>query len=331
MINLHSNIKITNEFKIKNRIVVPPMASATADQNGFVTKQTLEHYKRLTNSKAGLIMVEYTYINPAGKSEPNQLGILSDLHIEGLKNLANVIHHQGSASGIQLTHAGGKSNRSLTDGSLISPSGIAVPVKDRQMQEPDTASSEDISELKNSFLNAAIRAYTAGFNIIELHCAHGYGLNQWLSPLTNKRHDKYGGNNDNRSRLLYEVVKLIKENLPKSILSVRIPGMDHIPGGLAYQDTIKIIQNLESLDVNIINVSSGIGGWRRPKNRMGEGYLVADAAIIQKNTSLPVIGVGGIKSAEFINDCLQQKKISLAAVGRSILENPQWGPNIGLN
>ncbi len=330
MLNLNSPLVLNKRIVLKNRILVPPMASQTANSQGFVTAKTLNHYERLASAKTGLVMVEYTYVHPFGKSEPNQLGIQSDLHTEGLGQIARRIKTAGSIPALQLTHSGAKSSREQTGGPLISPSGIAVPVKGAELETPDQASHSDIQTIKDSFVLAAHRAHQAGFEIIELHSAHGYGLNQWLSPITNQRSDLYGGSTENRARLLIEIVKEIKSQLPEVLLSVRIPGMDHFEGGLTSAEMISVVRMLETSGVNIINVSSGLGGWRRPRDRKGEGYLVDDAERIQRETQLPVIGVGGIKSAQYINDSLCKKRFSLAAVGRSILNDPMWGPSIGL-
>lgn len=315
---------------LNNRIVVPPMASQTADKNGFATFKTIEHYSRLSKAQSSIVMVEYTFVDLSGRSEPNQLGIQSDQHIEGLKKLNSEIKSTGAYSALQLVHAGGKSERSLTDGTLLSPSGIKVPTKNEELELPDTANMKDIKNLRDSFVLAAKRADTAGFDIIELHAAHGYGLNQWISPVTNHRIDVYGGSNENRFRILLEIISEIKEKTPRLKISVRIPGMDHFPGGLTHNDTIELAQLLENKGIDIVNVSSGIGGWRRPRDRNGEGYLVEDAEIIQKHINIPVIGVGGVKTPEYIHSKISDNSVSLLAVGRSILENENWGPNIGL-
>lgn len=330
-LNLKSSLFINESLSLKNRVVVPPMASGTATKDGFVTTDTINHYERLAGSRASLVMVEYTYISPDGKSEANQLGIDKDEQIDGLKKLSQAIHNQGAASAIQLTHSGAKSSRSLTNGRLISPSGVKVPTKADELEVPDEVSDADIEEIKKSFLRAAKRAHVAGFNIIELHSAHGYGLNQWLSPITNKRTDIYGGSMKNRSRILLEIINLIKAHIPEVIMSVRIPGQDHFMGGLNHEDTSALALNLEKTGVDIINVSSGIGGWRRPRSRYGEGYLVDDAEIISRDLSIPVIGVGGIKTPQYINESLNKSRFSLAAVGRVILNDPTWGLNVGLS
>lgn len=327
---INKPLSLSHSLTLHNRVVVPPMASQTADHLGRVTSETLGHYKRLSQSRAGLVMVEYSFVSIAGRSEPNQLGIDQDDKIKDLRKLSHTIKATGAKSAIQLVHAGGKSARELTDGTLLSPSGIIVPTIKGDLEKPDEASLHQISLLKRSFVKAAIRADHAGFDIIELHAAHGYGLNQWISPITNKRSDHYGGNLLNRSRILLEIVKEILVMLPGKTLSVRIPGQDHFAGGLSPKDSIEIARLLEKAGVSIINVSSGIGGWRRPRTRRGEGYLVEDAELIQKSVDLPVIGVGGITTSDYIERSLTLRRFSLAAVGRAILNDPKWGEDIGL-
>lgn len=324
-LNRFSTLSLRGGRLLRNRVVVPPMASGTASTDGFVSDATLAHYERLTESGAGLVMVEYSHVHLSGRSEDNQLGIYCDGQLDGLSRLAQVIQRAGSIAGIQLTHAGGKTSREMTGGILMAPSAVPVPVKDRTMEIPDEMSTRDIQLWKEAFLNASDRAVRAGFDFVELHAAHGYGLNQWLSPLTNRRSDRYGGTREGRALLLLEIIQAIRRRHPRLILSVRMPGQDFLEGGLGFQDTLWIGQELERLGVDLIDVSSGIGGWRRPKERTGQGYLVHEASLIQDGVSVPVIGVGGIETGKFIDALLSEGRISLAAVGRAILQGPrQW-------
>ena len=186
----------------------------------------------------------------------------------------------------------------------------------------------EIKMWKDAFLAAADRAVSAGFDLIELHSAHGYGLNQWLSPITNQRKNEDGNDSFGRMRLLLEIVCDIRLLHPKLLISVRLPGQDFYQGGLTIDDTILVSKSLEKAGVDIIHVSSGIGGWQRSSSRIGEGYLVDEAARIQAEVDIPVIGVGGIHSGNYIDLGISSKKFSLAAVGRAILENPrEWGQN----
>ncbi|MGZ3808828.1 MAG: NADH:flavin oxidoreductase [Bacteriovorax sp.] len=327
-LNKLSSFHFKNALSTKNRIVVPAMASQTADAYGFVTDEALKHYANLAKSGAGIVIVEYAFVHHSGRSEDHQLGINDDRQIEGLSKLAGAIAEGGALAAIQLTHAGGKTTRELTGGALMGPSAIAVPVKDQSMDVPSSMTLSEIELWKSSFLSAAKRAAKAGFKMIELHAAHGYGLNQWLSPITNQRDDLYGGSFHNRLKLLTDIITLVRSELPNILLSVRIPGRDFLEEGLSSEGAIEIAKHLERLGVDIINVSSGIGGWRRPVDRVGQGYLVPEAKAIQQNVRTPVIGVGGIETADYIDQMIGNGDISFAAVGRAILKNPEeWKKN----
>lgn len=298
------------------------MASSTADSAGFATDKTFEHYARLVEAGAGLAIVEYTFVHPSGRSEDNQLGASTDEHIDGLQKIAEIIKQSGSVAGVQLTHGGGKSDTTLTAGDFMAPSAIPVPVKGETLETPRVMSSAEIEIWKSAFAAAIGRAVAAGFDLVELHSAHGYGLNQFLSPITNHREDEYGATLLGRSRLLREIVSEARKRYPDLLISVRMPGQDFMPNGLTTADSTTVAKWLEACGASVIHVSSGIGGWKRPVERRGEGYLVPEAAIIQANVSLPVIGVGGIETADYIDQGLREKKFSLAAVGRAILKDP---------
>lgn len=332
MLSINSELRLGKDegITLRNRVVVPPMASETCDEQGVPTKATFDHYGRLSSSGAALVMVEYTYVHPYGRSEPYQMGLVTQDQLAGAAGVARIIKSSGAVSGIQLVFGGAKSSYKLTGGHLIGPSSVTVPVAGQALERPRAASLGDIGLIKEAFLNAADLAVEAGFDLIELHAAHGYGLNQWLSPLTNKRSDGYGGSLANRCRILFEIVEGIIARHPRVILSVRMPGLDHMAGGLEAGDTAWIARELEGRGVAVLNISSGIGGWRRPRSKHGEGYLVDDAAMILKNVRIPVIGVGGIKTRAYIDGALNQRLFTLAAVGRAILSDPGWGAQNGL-
>ncbi len=319
-------LSLSPEITLRNRVVIPPMASGTADLSGFVTPETVKHYARLGKASAGLLIAEYSFVHLSGKSEALQLGVNLDEQVPGLKKIAAAIHHSGAVAGLQLTHAGGKTERCFSGGVLHSPSGIRVPVKDRTLEIPTAMSTSDIYDWKAWFIAAADRAVKSDFDVVELHAAHGYGLNQWLSPLTNKRTDEFGGSLKKNARLLLDIVKEIRSQHPPLLLSVRLPGQDFMDGGLTISASIFLAQELQTAGVHVINVSSGIGGWRRPGARLGEGYLIEEAAVIQRHTAVPVIGVGGIETGAFIDELVRANRVSLAAVGRAILKDPEtWG------
>lgn len=318
-----SPYRFKNGKSTQNRIVVPPMASQTADDKGLVTDKTLDHYRNLGQSSAGIIFVEYSFVHQTGKGEASQLGVNSDKNIKGLKQVAEVIQTRGTLASLQIVHAGGKTTTSITGQPLLGASSTPVPIKDRNLETPIEMSLQEIKTYIQWYLEAAHRVWLSGFDIIELHAAHGYGLNQWLSPVTNQRQDEYGGSLENRARLLVEIAQAIKFHIPELLLSIRIPAQDYFPGGLQIQEMQKVVKQLEQIGVDLVNVSSGIGGWRRPNDRVGEGYLVNDASQIKLATQLPIIGVGGIENGATIDQMLNEKHLDFAAVGRAILRAPQ--------
>ena len=314
-------LTLTSGLTLKNRIVVPPMASQTADENGLATPTTIAHYQHLAQSGAGLVMVEYSHVNLAGRSEPNQLGAHDNACLVGLSQIATTLHKADVKTGLQITHCGGKDSAGIS-ADVMGPSGITVPAYDRVLPTPRAMTMDDIKQWQQDFVAAAIRADKAGFDLVEIHCAHGYGINQWLSPLTNQRKDIYGGKLENRARILIEIVTQIKQAAPRLVVMTRIPGQDGYPGGLSHADMAQVSQWLVAAGVEILNVSSGIGGWNRPKDKRGEGFLVEDAAPLTGKTTAAVIGVGGIESVDYIETILATKQVDLVAVGRAILAGP---------
>ncbi|PAW08739.1 NADH:flavin oxidoreductase [Vibrio sp. V1B] len=306
---------------LKNRVVVPSMASQTSTTEGLATSSTIKHYGKLAQSGAGLVMVEYSFVDFSGRSEPNQLGAHSDDCVEGMKAIAQVIHDHGAKAGFQITHCGGKATLE-TCPNLMGPSGITVPAYDRVLPQPKAMTLEDMLFWRKQFIDAALRADKAGFDFVELHCAHGYGLNQVLSPVTNQRDDLYGGSLENRSRLVVEIIEAIKAKSNIGMM-VRIPGQDLYPEGLTQEDMVKVCKLFINAGLDLINVSSGIGGWNRPKDRRGEGFLVSESAFLkQADLGIPIIGVGGIESAEYLDQAVNNGWLDLAAVGRAILKDP---------
>ena len=320
------NYKFKNGKVAANRLVIPPMASETADINGFATDATIHHYQRLAGARAGIVFVEYSYIHRSGRSEPNQLSADHDDKLEGLVRIANTLRSSGSLAGLQIVHAGAKTRAEFAGGSPMGASPIPIPVKGIPFEIPEEMTEAQVENWRDWFLAAAERARAAGFDIVELHAAHGYGLNQWLSPITNQRKDSWGGSIQGRSKLLFMIVDEIKTKVPDILLSVRLPAQDYFTGGLTIAEMAWVARELELRGVDLIDVSSGIGGWRRPERRVGQGYLVDDAEALKAHISVPVIGVGGIEEPSFIDEILLHRRVDFAAVGRAILSDPRdWG------
>lgn len=311
--------------RLKSRLVLPPMASGTGDEAGRVTAETRAHYARIVTGHQGLSFVEYTYVHDAGRSEPRQLGLSRAEHQEGLAELATLVRSRGAVPAIQLTHAGAKTERELIGRKPLGASAVPVPAYGGDVPAPEPMDDEAIAELLAAFVTAAQRAERAGFQVIEIHAAHGYFFNQWLSPLTNRRGDRHGGSQAARSALLLELIARLRQVLrTDTLLSLRFPAQDRLEGGLTLAETSWLAQRVETAGVDVLNVSSGLGGWRRGREQRGEGYLVGDAAELRPFLRIPVIGVGGIHSLDYCREVLERQSVDLLAVGRAILENPDW-------
>lgn len=310
---------------LRSRLVMPPMASGTGDAAGRVTEATLANYDRLVTERHGLAFVEYTYVHPWGRSEPQQLGLDGDEHMAGLARIAAMMRARGVVPGIQLTHAGAKTDETLIGRRPLGASAVTVPAYGGDMPAPEPMTATEIAELTVAFVTAALRAEAAGFEVIELHAAHGYFFNQWLSPLTNRRIDRHGGSQEARSGLLLDLIRELRGRLrPETLLSMRFPAQDRLEGGLTFAETIPLAREAGRAGVAVLNVSSGLGGWRRGRAQRGEGYLVADAARLRAATGLPVIGVGGIETLDYCRTALSGGQADLLAVGRAVLQNAAW-------
>jgi len=325
-INFLSSYTFKNKLKTNNRVALAPMASKTADDQGHVTAATIKHYQKLIKANTGICFVEYCFVSEDGKSDFNQLGVNKEDKIEGIKKINTLIKSNKSTSIIQLAHGGGKCNPSLEkENKILSPSGIVVPSPTIKYPNSQACTIANINQIKIDFLNSAHIAYRAGFDGVELHMAHGYGLNQWLSPITNKRNDQYGGSITGRCKIANEIIKSIKLQYPKKILSARLPGQDFLAGGLTNTEIIKIAKLFEECGLDILNISSGIGTWTRPDKRIGEGFFTPEAIEIKKQVNIPIITVGGITSTDFINNGLANYHFDFAAIGRDILNDPsKW-------
>lgn len=311
--------------EIASRLVLPPMASATADAAGVATEATYRHYERIVSACHGLAFVEYTFVQAHGRSEANQLGLTSDRHASALAELVQRLRRKGALIGLQLTHAGGKTEAGLIGQQPLGPSDVAVPAVTGEMPPPRPMTPAEIAELLEAFVTAARQAEAIGFHAIEIHAAHGYFFNQWLSPITNRRSDDHGGSLAARAGLLLSLLRRLRRELrSETILSLRFPAQDRLPGGLSLADGQQLARWVQAAGADLLNVSSGLGGWRRQRDQRGEGYLVPDAAAIRQATDLPVVGVGGIESRAYVDDLLATGKVDLVAVGRAILANPDW-------
>lgn len=327
---LFSPFTIKN-ITFKNRIVVSPMCQYSSI-NGFANDWHLVHLGTRAVGGAGLVFSEAAAVSPEGRITPDDLGIWKDEHIEYLKSITSFIETQGSIPGIQLAHAGrkashespwkgGKALTNKTAWQTFAPSNIPYAATDPLPKEMTIA---EIKQCITDFENAAKRSVDAGFKVIEIHAAHGYLINEFLSPLSNKRTDEYGGSFENRIRLLLEIVaatrNVIGNNMP---LFVRISATDWVDGGWTIEDSINLSTILKSASVDLMDCSSG-GNSRDQKIPVGPLYQVSFAEQIKRKCGIATGAVGMITTAEEAESILQNDQADLIFMARELLRNPYF-------
>jgi len=304
-----------NKITLKNRIVMPPMCMYQA-KDGFVNLFHVAHYATRAMGNVGFIIVEATGVTPAGRITDDDLGIYSDEHIAGLKTVVEEAHRYGAKIGIQLGHSGRKSQTTALP--HLAPSALAFS---KDYQTPDAMSLEDIRATVDAFRSAAIRADKAGFDAIELHGAHGYLINQFMSPLTNHRSDAYGGSTEKRGRFVQEVIHAVSSVWPKDKwLLIRISAEEFVPEGNHPEDVADLLRPVKDL-LDLIHVSSGgvdMAQTVQPKPLYQLDYAVKIKALLDK----PVIAVGLISTPEEVETVLSE--VELVALGRELLRHPNW-------
>ena len=301
-------------LRLKNRIAMPPMHTGLATRKGAVTGRLVEHYVKRAKA-LGLLIVEHSYVSLDGKLSERQLGIYDDKLVKGLRKLANSVHEVGTPVVVQINHAGSRTTMEVTGTQPIAPS----PNENARELEIN-----EIEALVDAFAMAAGRAMKAGFDGVEVHGAHGFLLNQFFSPLANKRRDRYGGSLENRMSFPLEVVERVKEKVGDKLLLYRLGADDLDPAGTQIEDSQKFAVRLEEAGVDIIDVSGGLGGSRPEQLQRRQGYYVPQAQQIKKVVGVPVIGVGGIKEPQYADSLIQKGRVDLVAVGREILKDPDW-------
>ncbi|MEH7253807.1 NADPH dehydrogenase NamA [Neobacillus niacini] len=304
---------------LKNRIVMSPMIMCSCDEHdGMVTDFHLVHYATRAMGQVGLIMVEATAVLPEGRVNDTDLGIWSDEHIEGYKRLTSLIHKFGSAAGIQLIHGGRKNE---FDNSLLAPS--AIPFDDDR-NIPKEMSIEDIKEIVNAFKDAVNRAKEAGFDVIEIHGAHGYLISSFLSPLSNLREDEYGGDEERRYRFLKEVIQATRTTWDGPLF-VRISARDFHECGNTPETSVAFAKRMKSDGVDLIDCSAGgVVSGKSVKILSYPGYQVPYAEKIRREANIPTGAVGLITKGEQAEEILQNERADLIFIGRELLFNPYW-------
>ncbi len=315
----------TNHISLSNRLVMPPMATSKAEADGKVSKAVLDYYEEKSKGGyIGLIIIEHSFVMQQGKASDHQLSIAEDSVVENLKKLANVIHKNGSKAIMQINHAGSAASKEVTGSEPVGPSAVENP---RRGNVPKELTKEDINEIVNSFKEAARRTKEAGFDGVEIHSAHGYLLNQFFSPLSNKRTDEYGGDVNSRIRIHLEVIKAVRETVGEDFpILLRLGAADYMEGGTTIEDSIEACKEFEKAGVDIIDISGGFNGYIVP-GAAEQGYFSPLTEAIRKAVSIPVILTGGITEASAAERLLAEEKADLIGVGRAIYKDSQWAKN----
>jgi 2,4-dienoyl-CoA reductase-like NADH-dependent reductase (Old Yellow Enzyme family) len=329
--------KLFSTFKLrgvefKNRVFVSPMCQYSSE-NGMPNDWHLVHLGSRAVGGAGMVMVEATAVSPEGRISPGDTGIWSDDHAEAFRPLASFIKSSGAVPGIQIAHAGRKASTDVpwrggkpltsADGAWqpIAPSpipfGDGYPIP-RQMSE------REMEEVTRQFADAARRSLDAGFEIIELHMAHGYLLHEFLSPLSNRRQDEYGGTFEARVRFPLRVAKAVREEVPALVpFFVRVSATDWAAGGWDLQDSIRFSRLLRETGVDLIDCSSGgvIPGVKIP---VGPGYQVPFAAAVRNEAGIATGAVGMISEARQSEQIVASGEADAVFLARAMLRDPYW-------
>jgi 2,4-dienoyl-CoA reductase-like NADH-dependent reductase (Old Yellow Enzyme family) len=316
----------------RNRIGVSPMCQYSSTE-GFVNDWHLVHLGSRAIGGAGLVFTEAAAIDPRGRISPSDLGIWDDQHVPGLQRVAAFIREHGATAGIQLAHAGRKASTAPPwEGGRAVPAerGGWQPVApcaepfDAHSPVPEALDRDVILDVIASFKQAAARARSAGFQVVEIHAAHGYLIHEFLSPLTNHRTDEYGGSYDNRTRLLKQVCKAVREAWPADLpLFVRLSSSDWADGGWRPEDTVALAHHLSSAGVDLVDCSSGgiAPGIPIPA---GPGYQVPFSQRIKDTTPMLTAAVGLIRSPAQADQIIRNEQADLVLLAREMLRDPYW-------
>jgi 2,4-dienoyl-CoA reductase-like NADH-dependent reductase (Old Yellow Enzyme family) len=322
------------QLTLPNRIVVSPMCQYSAAEDGLATDWHLVHLGSRAVGGAGLVIFEATAVLPEGRISPHDLGIWSDAHIEPLRRITAFVESQGALAGIQLAHAGRKASTWQPwlgkHGSVPAREGGWLPVGpsplafDPQRAVPAELDEAGIAEVVRAFVEGAERARAAGFKVAEVHAAHGYLLHQFLSPLSNRREDDYGGSFENRIRLLLEVSEAVRQVWPAQLpLLVRLSATDWVEDGWNPDETVELASRLKALGVDLIDVSSG-GTSANAEIPIGPGYQTRFAERIRREAGIATGAVGLITEAVQAEHVLRTGQADLILLARELLRDPYW-------
>ena len=320
MILLTSPVQVGNLI-LKNRLVMPPMATSKAE-NGKVTPDLIRYYQEKSDGGAlGLIIMEHSFISAEGQASANQTSISSDEDLAGLRELTAAIHANGSPVFAQLNHAGSAAKEEVTGYVPLAPSALKHP-KAKDDRLPKAMTAQDLEKVIADFKEAARRAQAAGFDGVEIHSAHGYLLNQFFSPLSNRRTDAYAGKTlEGRLRLHLEILAAIRTEVGNEYpIALRLAACDFMEGGITPEDAVWAAKRLESAGLDLLDISGGFGGYTNP-GHMEPGYFSPLSQAVKQAVNIPVLLTGGVQTGTDAECLLEDGKADLIGVGRALLKN----------
>ncbi|MDY6850776.1 MAG: NADH:flavin oxidoreductase [Thermodesulfobacteriota bacterium] len=316
-----------NGLTLRNRLVRSATWEGMCEPDGRPTQGLARFYNDLAKGGVGLIISGYTFVRPEGKQLPGKMGIYTDDFEPQFKALSQAVHKAGGKIAIQMVHAGGQTDSRTIGRKPLAPSAIETP----QFPEvPEELTKDEIGEIVTAFGQGAARAKAWGFDAVQMHGAHGYLINQFLSPLTNRREDEYGGSFENRSRFLLEVYTAIREaSGPDFPVMIKLNSEDNVEGGLTLEDAILAAKALDAAGIDAIEVSGGTpaSGEKTPVRVKinapeKEAYHLDAALRIKKAVSCPVMVVGGFRSFEVAEKAVQDLRLDHVSMARPLIREP---------
>lgn len=315
-----------NGMEIPNRFVRSATNEHLVDNEGYVTDRLGDMYEELAKGGVGLIITGYAYVRSDGKSSSKQAAIYDEKFIPAYKKIVKRVHNYKTKLALQIAHGGRQTKPEICGCTPIAPSAVTDLSSGIT---PKEMSKSDICDIIKCFGQAALRAKEAGFDGVQLHAAHGYLLSEFISPYTNRRTDKWGGNIENRTRILIEVLKECRKEVGRDYpILIKLNSMDGISGGLHIEESVQIAIALDKHGIDAIEVSGGIAEAGTVTARAGirskkdEAYFSDNARRIKQVVSVPVICVGGIRSVEVMEDIINDKKADMIAMSRPLIREP---------
>ncbi len=312
---------------MRNRLIRSATWEGMCDQDGRPTEKLITLYRNLAQGGIGLIITSYAYVRPDGKSLPGQMGIYTDGLADPFKRMAKAVHDTGGKIAVQIVHGGGQTDTKTAGRKPFAPSAAKV---EQFPEMPEELTKDEINQIVAAFGKAACRAKAWGFDAVQLHGAHGFLINQFLSPLTNRRNDEYGGSMENRVRFLLEVYREVRKTVGADYpVLIKLNAADFIEGGLEIEDSIYAARRLTEAGIDAIEVSAGTpssGGKSPVRTKITkperEAYNLEMARRIKRVLDCPVVVVGGFRSYEVVEKTIQDDGMDYIALARPLIWEP---------